>query len=75
MENRQMVILNHLGSSCGRVDSVMDSHTTGPGFKTWLVYFLPSFRLMATIPASSGAFACVCRRSGKDFPVGSYPRH
>ena len=23
--------------SCGRADSVMDSHTTCPGFKTWLV--------------------------------------
>ena len=40
------------GSSCGRVDSVMDSHTTGPGFKTRLVrYFLPSYRL-TTITAS-----------------------
>ena len=34
------------GSGCGRADSVMDSHTTGPGFKTRLVrYFLLSFRL------------------------------
>ena len=29
----------------------MDSHTTGPGFKTRLVrYFLPSFQLATTIP-------------------------
>ena len=41
------------GSSCGRADSVMDSHTTVPGFKTRLVrYFLPSFRLVTTITAS-----------------------
>ena len=33
-----------LGSSCGRTDSVMDSHTTGPGFKTRLIgNFQPSF--------------------------------
>ena len=33
-------------SSCDRADSVMDSHNTGPGFKTRLVrYFLPSFLL------------------------------
>ena len=25
------------GSRCGRADSVLDSHTTGPGFKTRLV--------------------------------------
>ena len=31
----------------------MDSHTTGPGFKTWSVrYFLLSFRLTTTIPES-----------------------
>ena len=36
-----------------RADSVMDSHTTGPGFKTRLVwYFLPSFRLTTTITSS-----------------------
>ena len=54
----------------------MDSHTTGPGFKTCLVrYFLLSFRLLNTITASSRAFASVCGRSGKDFLVGSHPRH
>ena len=26
-------------SSCGRVESVMDLHTTGPGFKTWWVLY------------------------------------
>ena len=31
-------------------DSVMDSHTTGPGFKTWLArYFLPSFILSVSV--------------------------
>ena len=31
-------------------DSAMDSHTSGPGFKTRLArYFLPSFRLTTTI--------------------------
>ena len=64
------------GSRCGRADSVLDSHTTGPGFKTWLVrYFLLSFRLLTTMTASSWAFAGVCGRSGKDFTVGSHPRH
>ena len=44
----------------------MDSHTTGPGFKTRLVrYFLLSFRLLTTITASSRAFAGVCGRSGR----------
>ena len=58
-------------SRCVRADSVLDSHTTGPGFKTQLVrYFLLSFRLTAL----SWAFAGVCGRSGKDFPVGSHPR-
>ena len=53
--------------------SVMDSHTTGPGFNTQLVrYFLLSFRLLTTITALSWAFAVVCGRSGKDFPVGSH---
>ena len=33
---------------------VLDSHTTGPGFKTRLVrYFLLSFRLLTTMTASS----------------------
>ena len=42
LERKEVQIVG--GSSCGRADSVMDSHTTGPGFKTWLVrYFLPSF--------------------------------
>ena len=46
-----LLVLSHAcsicgGSSCGRADSVMDSHTTGPGFKTRLVrHFLPSLRL------------------------------
>ena len=40
-------------SSCGRVDSVMDSHTTGPGFNTRSVrYCLLSFQLTTTIKAS-----------------------
>ena len=30
-------------SRCSQADSVLDSHTTGPGFKTWLVrYFIPN---------------------------------
>ena len=42
------------GSRCGRADSVNDSHTTGPGFKTQLVrYFLLSFKLLTIITASS----------------------
>ena len=42
-------LLSGFRSSCGRADSVMDSHTTGPKFKTQLVqYFLPSFRLTTT---------------------------
>ena len=61
---------------CGRADSVLDSHTTCPGFKPRLVrYFLLSFRLLTTMTVSSWAFAGVCGRSGKDFPVGSHPRH
>ena len=41
------------GSSFGRAESVLDSHTTGPGFKTRLLrYFLPSFLLATTIPES-----------------------
>ena len=44
----------YIGSRCGRADSVLDSHTTGPGFKTRLVrYFLLSFRLLTTMTASS----------------------
>ena len=43
-----------IGSSCDPPESVMDSHTTGPGFKTWLVqYFLPSFRMSTTKTTSS----------------------
>ena len=46
-------VVYNVGSSCGRADSVIDSHTTGAGFKTRLVrYFLPSFRLTTTITAS-----------------------
>ena len=45
---------NMKGSRCWRADSVLDSHTTGPGFKTRLVrYFLLSFRLLTTMTASS----------------------
>ena len=55
-----------LRSRCGRADSVMDSHTSGPGFKTRLVlYFLLSYRLLTTITASSWAFAVVWGRSGR----------
>ena len=46
--------LKSSGSRCGRADSVLDSHTTGPGFKIRLVrYFLLSFRLLTTMTASS----------------------
>ena len=49
-------------SSCGRADSAMDSHTTGPGFQTRLVrYVLPSFRLATTTTAFAGVFG----RSGR----------
>ena len=67
-------------SSCGRADSVMDSHTTGPGFETRLVrYFLPSFRLTTTIPESvERSLVCVkgrgrISRSGltQDIKMGS----
>ena len=38
---------------CGRTDSVIDSHATGPGLKIrWVRYFLPSFRLTTTITVS-----------------------
>ena len=66
-----------MAQPCGWEDSVMDSHTTGAGFKTRLVrYFLPSSQLI-TITASSWAFTGVFGRSGEDFPVddikmGSY---
>ena len=56
-----------LGSSCGRGDSIMDSHTSPhvPGSRR---YFLPSFRLTSTITVSHRwAFAGVCGRSGKVF--------
>ena len=68
-----MSITYQLGSSCWRVDSVMDSHTRGPGFKTRLVrYFLPLPTDYHHIRISL-AFVDVCGRSGKDFPVRSYP--
>ena len=54
----------------------MISHTTSPGFKTWLVwYFLPSFQLTTITVSYSLAFAGVCGRSGKDLSVRFYPRH
>ena len=68
------------GSSCGRADSVMDLHTTGPGFKTQFVgYFLLSFRLTTTIPESvERSLVCVegwgrIYRSGltQDIKMGS----
>ena len=41
------------GSSCRQAYSVMDAHTTGPGFKPWMVrYFIQSFRLTTTISVS-----------------------
>ena len=30
---------DHARSSCGRADRLMDSHTTGPGLKTWWVRY------------------------------------
>ena len=46
----QTKVLSLKGSRCGRADSVLNSHTTGPGFKTRLVrYFLLSFRLLTTM--------------------------
>ena len=68
------------GSSCGRADSVMDSHTTGPRFNTRLVRcFLPSLRLTTTIPESvERSLVCVegrgrISRSGltQDIKMGS----
>ena len=50
--NRFLIISK---SNCGRADNVIDSHTTGPGFKTrWVryIYFLPSFLLTTTVPGS-----------------------
>ena len=45
-------MIEYKRSSCGQADSVIDLHTTGPGFKTRLVrYFLPSF-LLTTISRS-----------------------
>ena len=41
--------------------NVMDSHTTGPGFKTRLVrYFLASFQLATTIPVHKIERSMVC---------------
>ena len=60
--------------------SLIDSHTTGPGFKTRLVrYFLPSFWLTTTIPESvERSLVCVegqgrISRSGltQDIKMGS----
>ena len=49
------------GCRCGQADSVLDSHTTGPRFKTQLLrYFQLSFRLLTTMAASSWGFAGVC---------------
>ena len=49
------------GSSCGRADSIMDLHITGPGFKTWMVrYFLLSFQLATTIPVHKVERSLVC---------------
>ena len=68
------------GSSSGRADSVMDSHTTGPGFKPQFVrHFLPSFQLTTTMPESvERSLGCVegrgrISRSGltQDIKMGS----
>ena len=69
------------GSRCGRADSVLDSHTTGPGFKTRLVrYSLLSFRLLTTMTPS--IWVCVegwgrISRSGltQDIKMGSCVFH
>ena len=53
---------NFKGSRCGRADSVMDSHTTGPGFKIRLAQYKLSVRW------------CVWK-VGEDFPNESHPRH
>ena len=60
-------------SRYGRADSVMDSHTTSPGFKTRLVrYFLSSFRMTTALCLYSvtgwGVMSCVC---GMAFLCGS----
>ena len=79
-----VIYLNHscypLGSSCGRADSVIDSHTTCPGFKTRMVrYIVPNFRLTTTISVSV-QFSSLCvegqgriSRSGltQDIKMGS----
>ena len=42
-------VQSSLEAACGRAGTVIDSHTTGSGFKTRLVlYFLSSFRLITT---------------------------
>ena len=68
------------GSSCVRTDSVIDSQTAGPWFKTQLVwYFLLSFQLTITMPESvERLLVCVegrgrISRSGRiqDIKMGS----
>ena len=53
---------NKYKRSCGRADSEMDSHITGPAFKTRLLcYFLQSFLLTTTIPEKvERSLVCVC---------------
>ena len=54
-------VIDFRGSSCGHVDSIMDSHATGPRFKTRLVrYFLLSYLLPAPYQRHRVELLLVC---------------
>ena len=61
-------LLFYAGSRCGRADSVMDSHTTGPGFKTRL---LPTVDHRDSIKLSVRWFAW---KVGEGFPGRVSPK-
>ena len=61
-------------AACGRVDSVMDSHTTVPGFKTRWVRSL-SFERLTDYHHISTIRLSVRWCVWEDFPIGSNTRH
>ena len=62
------------GGSCERADCIMDSPTTGPGFKTRLVrYFLSSF-LLTTVIQESVERSPGLWNVGEGFPGRVLPR-
>ena len=56
-------------SSCERVDSIIDSHTTGTLSTELLIDYHHIVIIKLNVPS------CVCGRSGKNFPIRSDPRH